>query len=290
MTNPDFADRTYTAEVLRFKADASEAFKAILRLTIEPEIEEVSDEATGSLVKVCHAFLASRKEFHRATRIILAPDGSQILLPRQKKIRDVQHNLYDVYLAQCRNQLVLAVPFHELAEEFFLRADDRLGGTNARYEKLDITTLVIKLGEAGTASVLTSRAGDKLALCVTRCHLAYVDQIRRSASLQQLSMTGSNLGESREYRELIAPVIHPDDSATTVTPIVLGFALSANGVRKSSATTDRHGNFKVWIAPGLRRLLRLFDLLAALQGLKDVMQTTSNVPILQSRTIRSAEE
>jgi hypothetical protein len=102
-------------------------------------------------------------------------------------------------------------------------------------------------------------------------------------------MTGSDLGSSDEYRSLIAPVLKKN-SAKTVTPVVLGFALGKNGVRKSSATTDRHGNFKLWIAPGLRRLTRLFGLLDAIGHMNDVSSDTSNVPILQSKTIREAED
>jgi hypothetical protein len=89
---------------------------------------------------------------------------------------------------------------------------------------------------------------------------------------------------------LVAPVLKPEIVHATVTPVVLGFALSENGVRKASATTDRHGNFKIWVAPGLRRLSRLFNLLRTLETMENVALTTSNVPIKQSETIRKAEE
>jgi hypothetical protein len=290
MQNADFSDRTYTAEVMKTKTDGNEAFKAILRLTLNAETESQTDHFTDSTVKVCHAFLSSKRELHRLSGTITLADGKEISVPRQRTVHGQLCNLYDVFIAQCRNHIVVAVPFHELAEEFFPRVDNSLAGTTIRYEKLDITAMVMRLGSSAITNVLTEGAGDQIGLSVTRCHLAYADQKRRTSNLQQIRMTGSNLGASEEYAALVGPVLNPSDSTLTVTPVVLGFALSANGVRKSSATTDRHGNFKIWIAPGLRRLIRLFDILKVLEAMKDITLITSNVPILQSRTIRDAED
>ena len=55
----------------------------------------------------------------------------------------VQMTLYDVFIAQCNHHLVVAVPFHDLAEDFFPRVDNALAGTRTVYEKLDITNMVI---------------------------------------------------------------------------------------------------------------------------------------------------
>jgi hypothetical protein len=290
MLNADFSDRTYTAEVMKTEMDGIEAFKGILRLTLKAETESQTDPSTGSIVKISHGFLSSKLEYHRFARTITLADGKEITIPRPITIRGQQCNLYDVFIAQCRHHTVVAVPFHDLAEEFFPRVDDSLGGTNTCYEKLNITALVMRLGASGATKVLTRPSGDQIGLSLTRCHLAYADQDGRTSNLQQIRMTGANLGASKEYRSLVAPVLNPHDSTLTVTPIILGFAHSANGVRKSSATTDRHGNFKIWIAPGLRRLIRLFELLGVLETMKDVTESTNNVPILQSKTIRDAED
>ena len=290
MLNPDFSDRTYTAEVMRAKIDAGEAFKAVLRLTHSPETEVQTDQVTGSTVTVCHAFLPTKRQYHRFPKSIVFADGKEGAIPRQLSVRGQSRNLYDVYIAQCRQHVVIAVPFHELAEEFFVMVDRALVGTNTRYEKLDITRMVMQLGTSGSVSILKSPSANNIAISVTRCHLTYTDQQSRTASIQQIRMNGTNLGASQEYQSLISPVLNPRSSPLTVTPVILGFALSVLGVRKSSATTDRHGNFKLWIAPGLRRLVRIFDLLEALEALKDVALTTSNVPILQSKTIRDAED
>ena len=197
--------------------------------------------------------------------------------------------LYDVFVALRGKHLVVAVPFHEFAEEFFFKIDEQLSGMGIRYEKLDITATVVKLGASGTTSVLQQVTKQRIELSVTRCHLAYADQETRKSNLHQVRMTGGNLGASNEYKALIEPVLNPRKSSLTVTPVVMGFALSANGVRKSSAVTDRHGNFKLWIAPGLRRLIRLFELLDTLEALNGVTLTTTNVPILKSEAIREAE-
>ena len=290
MLNPDFSERTYTAEVMKTEATTDEIFKAILRLTIDPEIEDMADERLGCAVKVGHSFLASRRLYHRSSRTVVSGSGQEITVPRQKTIRGQECSLYDVFVAQYRYHVIVAVPFHELAEEFFVRIDRTLMGSGIHYERLDITEMVIKLGSMGTASILQPSTGETVSLSLTRCHLAYADQQDRSESLQQVRMTGANLGLSNEYRVLVAAVLNRGASGTTVTPVILGFALSSNGVRKSSATTDRHGNFKLWIAPGLRRLVRLFGLLEALEAMKKVTLTTSNVPILRSKTIRDAED
>jgi hypothetical protein len=182
------------------------------------------------------------------------------------------------------------VPFHDLAEEFFVRVHDSLAGKGARYEKLNITALVMELGSSGAKQWKDVDPQAVLTLSVTRCHLAYADQQNRTSHLQQIRMNGTNLGLTGEYRALVAPVLDGKRSALVVTPTVLGFALLADGVRKSSATTDLHGNFKLWVAPGLRRLVRLFTLLQVLEAMNEVTSTTGNLPILQSRTIREAEE
>lgn len=289
MINPDFSDRTYTAEVMRTKTDPLAALKGVTQLMRQPQPESHLDEATGATVTLYHGFLAIERDFHRFPRKVKRSDGTEVTIPHRIRIRNREANLYDVLLAQSNHHIIVAVPFHEMAEEFFVQVDVSLRGLGTRYEKLDITRLVVQLGAGGETS-LKSKSGDPLSLSVTRCHLTYVDQQGRTSNLQQVRINGANLGVCKEYKSLIAPVLEPKTSALSVTPVVLGFALSANGVKKSSATTDRHGNFKVWVAPGLRRLVRLFSLLDALEELEGVTQVTANVPILQSKTIRDTEE
>jgi hypothetical protein len=289
MISPDFCERTYTAEVLSARGNSADVLQSIARLTHEPTFEQDGDQGPG-LVKICHGFLPTTREHHRYSRTITLPDGTEITIPRRRRIRGRDYNLYDVLVAQCRHHVVVAVPFHELAEEFFLTVDNSLAGKSTRYERLDITALAMRLGSSGAAHVSGSGSRDAISLSVTRCHLTYTDQKNRTNHLQQIRINGSNLGLCDEYRTLVAPVLNPSRSDLKVTPVILGFALLSNGVRKSSATTDLHGNFKMWVAPGLRRLIRLFSLLDILEGMKNITSTTSNVPILQSRTIRDAEE
>ena len=288
--NPDFSDRTYTAEVMKTLSDPSDAVKAILRLTTGPRNECESAERLASVVRVIHTFIATKEGYHRFARTLIGPNRKQIEIPRHQTVREVDCYLYDVLIAQCQRHIVVAVPFHDLAERFFVRVDRALAGTRTLYERLDITNMVIRLGSSGIKEIRRAELGEAVALSVTRCHLAYAEAETRSANLQQVRMTGANLGAAAEYRSLIAPVLSPRSSSTTITPVVLGFALSTDGVRKSSATTDRHGNFKIWVAPGVRRLIRLFALLDTLEAMENVTFTTSNVPILQSKTIRDAED
>jgi hypothetical protein len=211
------------------------------------------------------------------------------MIPRTRVRARKTLTLYDVFIAQCDHHIVVAVPFHDLAEHLFIRVDRELAGTRTVYEKLDITKMVIKLGARGATKV-PANSSDPISISVTRCHLTYMDKERRPANINQIQMNGVNLGASDEYKSLIAPVLSSGNSAATVTPVVLGFALSANDVKKTSATTDRHGNFKLWMGPGVRRLFRLFDLLRVIEGLENVTSTTSNVPILQSKNIEAAED
>jgi hypothetical protein len=290
MFNADFVDRTYTAEVLKCDERAGvAAFKSVVRLVREPKVETLPGEF-GPDVKVGHGFLASKRHFHRAVRTRGGPDGEVVAIPRQIALRGQELNLYDVFVAQAGRHVIVAVPFHELAEEFFVRVDGVLAGSGTRYEKLDITAMIIRLGARGATEVELPGAAQEAGLSITRCHLAYADQHGRTSDLQQIRMTGGNVGASREYKHLISAVLKPSDSLLTVTPIVLGFAVAVGGVRKASASTDRHGNFKVWIAPGFRRLGRLFHLLNVVGRIENVTQTTTNVPILQSKAIREAEE
>jgi hypothetical protein len=289
MINPDFSDRTYTAEVSKCKTGADAAFDRIAKLVTDPNVAVEANDSDQASIKVCHGFVATKQAFDRYPRSITTKEGVEITIPRQRKIRGKECYLYDVIVAQSQSHVIVAVPFHELAEDFFLRVDELLGGTGSSYQKLDITAMVIKLGAAGVTNALSKDESTKIELSINRCHLSFVDQTERTSNLQKITMTGTNLGLAKEYKSLINPVLNPKSSSLTVTPFVLGFTLSENGVRKSSATTDRHGNFKIWIAAGLRRLTRLFKLLSTLEQMKDVALTTTNIPILQSSTIRDAE-
>jgi hypothetical protein len=298
--NPDFSDRTYTAEVMKVALDPDEALKTICRLTTGPRNELKFEETDGRIVRIIHTFAASERPFHRIPRRVVGPDGQESEIPRTAKIRGVKSFLYDVFIAQSQKHIVVAAPFHDFAEFLFPKIDRTLAGTRTLYQKLDITELVIQLDAGGPKHVKTE--SEQIRLSVTRCHLAYADSDSRTGNLQQVQMTGSNLGASPEYGILIAPVLKRNrttdgekkndgvKSSLIVTPVVLGFALSVNGVRKSSASTDRHGNFKLWIAPGLRRLTRIFALLAAIEDLRNVASTTSDIPILQSNAIKKAED
>ena len=288
MITPDFSERTYTGEVLKTKAQPADALKAILQLTQGPRTEIQIEERVGR-VTVTHCFLSTDRDYHRFPRTVTLNDGKKIEIPRQVVVRGKQRQLYDVLIAQCQQHLVIAVPFHQLAEEFFVRVDRALAGTNTLYEKLNITSMVMRLGSLGAIEVNVKSPGEKVSVSLTRCHLAYADRDSASGSLKQVQMTGPNLGAAPEYKVLVAPVLKPRNT-TTVTPVILGFALMENGVKKSSATTDRHGNFKIWVAPGIRRLTRIFGLLEAIEAMENVASTTSNVPILQSKAIRDTED
>jgi hypothetical protein len=285
MLNPDFSERTYTVEVLETKADSVEAILSLTRgIAATDEIVE-----RNGVVKLYHAFLPSAQPYHRYTRTVERVDGESITIPRQIEVRKKTQSLYDVLIAQSKNHVLVAVPFHQMAEHFFVKVDTALSGTGIGYEKLNITRLVMTLGEKGRVEVPTN-TDEKLSLSLTRCHLAYVDREGVIGSLKQIQMTGSDLGAAKEYQTLVAPVLDQSEKGPTVTPIVLGFALNLNGVKRSSATTDRHGNFKLWVAPGLKRVTRVFELLEAIRALRKVATTTVNVPILQARAIRDTEE
>lgn len=286
--NPDFSDRTYIAEVLRTSADPMRAVKSILT-AVEPPITEVAiSEDKNDSVTIFHGFLSSERGFHRTVRTSTLANGERVELPRQTSKRGKRLFLYDVLIAQRERHIVVAVPFHQLAEVFFFDVDRLLSGTRTVYERLDITRLVISLGVSGVTQIPLS--DDETLLSINRCHLAYADRDVTSGGLKQVQITGTNVGISREYQSLISPVLSATSTGSKVTPVVLGFALSSKGVKKSSAVTDRHGNFKLWVAPGLRRLTRLFGLLDAIETMAGVTSTTGNVPILQSKNIRDAED
>src|SRR5207247_10424251 len=127
-----------------------------------------------------------------------------------------------------------------------------------------------QLGAEGRIARLTESQSE-VAIVVTRCHLAYSDPIERRHDLDQVRLTGANLGATEIYPQLVRPVLHPrpPGSGLTVTPILLGFALTTDNVKKTGAITDRHGNFKVSVGPGLRQVTRLFQLLDEIEAMED---------------------
>jgi len=289
MNTPDFSDRTYTAEVLAINKNSEVALKAILRQSQDPTIDFHVEESSGRKIKIHHAYISSEVRFGRSTRIVNIEGKKQVEIPRRQTYRGKEMFLYDVLIAESGKHFALAVPFHELAETFFVQVDRALVGNGVKYEKIDIRKLVKRLGIEGATEIPDKDPENIISLCATRCHLAYNYADGRVENLKQIQMTGANIGQSAEYKSLIASIVKPNAYPDfEVTPIVLGVALCVNGVKKSSATTDQHGNFKLWIAPGLRRLTRLFDLLKAIEKIEEVASTTSNVPILLSKTIRNA--
>jgi hypothetical protein len=302
MIIPDFTEKTYIAEVLKTAGDASSIVDAIARLAVGPKTEELIEENVGGQiseslqeeefagynVRLIHTFLASPKAMHRNSREVRIK-GEMVVVPRVKNIRGTDQFLYDLIIAQSRNHIVIAVPFHELAESFFVKLDRALSGKQIAYERLDITRLVLRLGATGRTDILLPQSGGKVSLQISRCHLGYEYPDRETANLHQIHISGSNLGASEEYQTLIAPVLEQHQKSVKVTPLVLGFSLIASGVKKSSAATDRHGNFKLWVAARLKRISRLFALLESISALKSVITTTPNVPILLSGTIKKTE-
>ncbi len=307
MISPDFTSRIYIAEVLRIKLNSTNVLDKLSKITYGPHIDDEYDEEfhlniqrtltkdehknehiskENVNIKVRHSYIASQFRFHRAIKKIKTESNQEIEIPRVKKIQGSDRFLYDVLISQCRNHIVIAVPFYNLAEDFFLKVDRALAGSGIFYEKLNITNLVISLGYNGLVDVLFSNKSNKLQIGITRCHLVYSSREKQKKTLQNLTMSGENLGESDIYRYLIKPVINKENSSFIVTPTVLGSALFDDGVKKTSVITDKHGNFKIWISPGIRKLKRIYLLLNALETIENVVSTTSNVPILQSKSIQ----
>jgi hypothetical protein len=289
MLTTDFSNKPYIAEVLRTSsAGAERAPGAIARLIEGKWTEERTPDETGDEIVIHHGFVASPIPYHRATRSLTSTEGGAIQIPRTKHIRGKEHYLYDLLVVGRGRHLVVAVPFHGLAANLFVKIDKVLAGTRTLYETLDITNMVIRLGLNGRI-VLTGENGGGTEIVVTRCNLAYSDPVERRRDIEQVRLTGANLGASKIYGDLVHPVLERTDFDTIVTPILLGFALFRSGVRKTSATSDRHGNFKVSVGPGLRQVTRLFQLLDEIERMEDVVSTTSNVPILQSTPIDDVE-
>jgi len=289
MLAPDFCDQEYTAEVLRAQGRTDLIVDGIARLTVERGVSEQIESETPPPATILHSFAASRKAYHRTSGTIEVRGEGVVTVPRTKTIRGEQHFLYDVIISQRGPDVLVAVPYHRLAESFFVRIDKALAGRRAVYERLDITKLVVKLGQTGVAEVADVSGTRKLQIGLTRCHVAYSDVQGGSRDLQHLLMSGSQLGASDVYRYVVAPILNPGSYRLQVTPILLGFSLFVDGARRTSAVTDRHGNFKLWIGPGATRVQRLFSLLDAIGSMAGIISTTSNLPILQSRAISEAE-
>jgi len=289
MIVPDLCDRTYMVEILRTRGNADAVTEAITALTTEHRPAEEASGPDGVKIQILHSFLPSTRPYHRATRRVEGTGRTTITVPRRRKFRGKPNYFYDVLLVQCRRDVMVAVPYYALAEEFFVRVDRALAGKRVVYEKIDITNLVMRLGQTGAVEVQSGESSHELQIGVTRCQLAYSDPQGRTRDLQRVYMSGSRIGNTDVYRYLVEPVLNPSGSPLMVTPTLLGFALFMDGIKKTSAVTDRHGNFQLWVGPGVRRIERLFSLLDSVESIKGILSTTSNVPILQSRAMRTAE-
>src|SRR5262249_18435025 len=151
--NPDFTERTYTAEVMKIAVDPNDAMKTICRMTTGPREDQKFQESNGKTVRVIHAFVGSERSFHRNPRRVVGAEGKDFQIPRTTKIRGVECFLYDIFVAQSGNHIVVAAPFHALAEYLFPKIDRSLAGTQTVHEKLDITELVIQLDAAGSKDI-----------------------------------------------------------------------------------------------------------------------------------------
>jgi hypothetical protein len=280
MLRTDFENRIYTAEVLRILKLPATPAESIEPLLVGRWNNAEVPQGTGASVMLYHGFVSSRLPYHRATRKRTNSEGAQEEIPRTKEVRGHDHYLYDVLIAQRHDHIVIAVPFFALAKSLFVKIDARLAGKRIMYEKLNITRIIVHLA----AQQKGKEQSDRM-IGVTRCQLTYDDPENRRRAIQQVRLTGEDLGSTEIYQQLIAPVLDPPDSDLRVTPVVLGFASLVAGVKKSSAVTDRHGNFKVHIGPGLRQLLGIFELLDNIEAIKDVASRTPNVPILQAGAI-----
>jgi hypothetical protein len=289
MIKTDFFNQPYVAEVLRTRNKNAAVSDALERLIIGRWKKESAEGDRVSVV-VHHGLVPSLVPYHRSRRVIKNERGEEVEIPQVRKLRGQDHFLYDLLVVERGRHVIVAVPFHALAKWLFVKVDKILAGTRTEYETLNITNMVIQLGVQGRISRVTENQTE-VAIVVTRCHLAYSDPIERKHNLEQVRLTGANLGATEIYPQLVDPVVNPKPKGTdlNVTPILLGFALMSDNVKKSGAISDRHGNFKVSVGPGLRQITRLFQLLDEIEQLEDVVSKTSNVPILQSGSIEGVE-
>lgn len=287
MLIPDFSNQPYIAEVIRTSAAATDVLSAIERL-LTGEWKRETATVDDTQILIYHGFILSPKTYHRAVRTITNPDGAEGYIPRSKIVRNQEHYFYDIFVVNRHKHFIIAAPFHGVARDYFPKIDRALAGRRVVYETLNITNMVVKLGTRGRMALSSSNDEDN-SIIVTRCHLAYDDPAQRRRDLEQIRLTGANLGATEIYAELVGPVINPKSSALAVTPVLLGFALSSAGVKQAGATTDRHGNFRVSVGPGLRQLTRLFKLLDGIEEMQTVVSMTSNIPILHSGAIEAAE-
>lgn len=287
MINLDFVNQQYFGEVVRIRSRQREIPKALEPLVYGKWTVEEHLDDDGKTVEIYHGSFQSEIAFHRATRIVKRPNGKSEEIPKTRHTRTRNRYLYDVLYVQKGPYALIAVPFYGLANSLFVKIDRALAGTRISYQTLNLTTLIMQLGKSELSSINTDSEDDTLV--VTRCHLAYSDPVKRSRNIEQLRMSGNDLGATEIYARLITPVLKPKEYTLSVTPTMVGFALYVGGARKTSAITDRHGNFKLFISPGLRQALRVFRLLETVDRLHGVSSSTTNIPILQSKFIEDVE-
>src|SRR5436190_19591178 len=112
MLIPDFANQPYIAEVLRTSDPNPDTIPSKIEHVIDGHwSQDSSEEINGSKVRIYHGFIPSPVPYHRTIRNI--SNGKRVTqVTRTKSIRNRDHYLYDLLVAQRDRHIIVAVPFH----------------------------------------------------------------------------------------------------------------------------------------------------------------------------------
>ncbi|RSN83367.1 hypothetical protein EA770_07170 [Acinetobacter baumannii] len=271
----DFNNRIYTVEILKSNSDHNTFLNSI------ESCEFVSKKRYFNTIQgdieLYRYDIVTNEKLYRSSK----PDLS-------KKLPYFEGGLYHYDFIICRKQnlILLAVPYTQLALEFFSKLDYVFsnydsGISNYSYAKVNISELLIAAGENAEIHIKSENEIDTL-YQVTECTLKYNFAENSKITKQTIKIYGDNLSHSSQYKDLISPILNKKSkiNAIDIEPLSMSFNYQTSLRRKCSCYTDRHGNFRIRIGKKIESFMYLIQAINELnRTFSSIQEQTPNLPI-----------
>lgn len=273
----DFINRIYTVEILRSDSDFN-VFLESIKLTNFISSKRKSF-FTNDDIELYRLDLLSSEKLYRSSR-----PGSTSKLPF---FMEGYYN-YDFIICKKGNLILIAVPYAQLAIEFFSKLDYIFSGfesgiNNYSYAKVNITELLKAAGESAEIHIKDKENNSiDNHYQITECTLKYNFAESSRISKQTIKIRGDNLSHSSQYKDLISPIINDklSKNAIGIEPLSMSFNYQTNTRKKCSCYTDRHGNFRIRIGKKADSFMYLIQAIFELNNaFSQIEDQTPNLPI-----------
>lgn len=271
----DFINRIYTVEILRSDSDFDIFLKSI------ELCDFISNKRHGKItydgVDLYKYDLITNEKLYRSSK----PE-----LNKRLPYFESGYYHYDFIICRKGNLTLLAVPYTQLALDFFSKLDYvfsnyESGISNYSYAKVNISELLIAAGENAEIHIKSENESDAL-YQVTECTLKYNFAENSKITKQTIKIFGDNLSHSSQYKDLISPILNKTSkiNAIDIEPLSMSFNYHTSLRRKCSCYTDRHGNFRIRIGKKIEAFMYLIQAIDELnRAFSSIEEQTPNLPI-----------